>query len=103
MYEENEEPEEGETVTLTDEEGNEHEFEIIQVLKVDDKDYAILIPVDVAGADEEGAVILRVEDENGEAVLVEIDDDEEFERVCEAWDEMEAEDSLEEDPEDESR
>ena len=90
---ENQEPEEAETVTLTDEEGNEHEFEIIEILKVDEKDYAVLIPVDAAGTDEEGAVILRVDQEDGEDVLVEIEDEDEFARGCEAGDEsLECED-----------
>lgn len=88
---ENQEPEEDETVTLTDEDGVEHEFTIIGLLKLDEKDYAILIPVSAAGADEDDAVILRIEQEDGEAVLVEIEDEEEFERVCEAWETQEDE------------
>lgn len=82
---------EDEIIVLTDEEGNEHEFTIIQVIKVDEKDYAILLPTTAEEADdEEGqAVIFRIDtDENGEDVLVDIEDEEEFERVAEAWDEI---------------
>jgi len=72
---------------LMDEDGNEHQFALVQVIKVDEKDYAILLPME---GDEEAdeAVILRIDQENGEDVLVEIEDEEEFERVAEAWDEM---------------
>lgn len=76
-----------EVIVLTDEEGNEHEFTIVQVIKVDEKDYAILLPLH--GEEEaEEAVILRIDTEEGEDVLVEIEDEEEFERVAEAWEEL---------------
>jgi len=76
-----------EVIVLTDEEGNEHEFTIVQVIKVEEKDYAILLPLHEAEESEE-AVILRIDQENGEDILVEIEDEEEFERVAEAWEEL---------------
>lgn len=76
-----------EIIVLTDEEGNEHEFSIVQVIKVDEKDYAILLPVH-AGEEEDQAIILRIDTEEGEDVLVEIEDEAEFDRVAEAWEEM---------------
>ncbi|MDI3257394.1 MAG: DUF1292 domain-containing protein [Kyrpidia sp.] len=74
------------TVVLTDEEGGEHTFRVIDVIEVDGKVYAILLP----GGDEAAeAVIFRVEeDENGEEVLYDIEDDDEWERVAEAYDHM---------------
>ncbi len=77
-----------EIVVLTDEDGNEHEYTIVQVLKVDGKDYAVLLPVEPENEDDEAAVILRIDQEDGEDVLAEIEDDEEFERVAEAWEEL---------------
>lgn len=74
-------------IVLTDEEGNEHEFTIVQVITVDEKDYAVLLPIHDGEEDEE-AVIMRIDEENGEEVLVEIDSEEEFERVADAWEEM---------------
>ena len=63
---------EGDIYTLTDETGKESEFE--------GKTYLALIPVE-EGMDE--YVILRLEaDEKGEEVLVTIDDDDEFDRVA---------------------
>ncbi len=78
-------------VVLTDEEGGEHPFRVIDVIEVEGKIYAILLPdagdVDEAGVEE--AVIFRVEeDENGEEVLYDIEDDDEWERVAEAYSQM---------------
>lgn len=96
-----------EIIVLTDEEGQEHEFAVIQVIKVDEKDYAILLPTegDTVDEDEAEAVILRIDaDENGEDILVEIEDEDEFERVADAWEELlDAEDWTEEEADDEDR
>ena len=69
--------------TLTDEEGNEVEFEFYGELNLDDNTYLALIPLE---GDEDEYVILKVEvDENGDELLVTIDDDDEFERVADAF------------------
>ena len=69
--------------TLTDEEGNESEFELLGELNVDDNVYLALIPLD---GDEDEYVILKVEvDENGDELLVTIDDDDEFDNVADAF------------------
>ena len=69
--------------TLTDEEGNESEFELLGELTIDDNKYLALIPLD---GDEDEYVILKVEvDENGDELLVTIDDDDEFDRVADAF------------------
>ncbi len=84
---------EREFFTLTDEDGNELEFELIGVGEVKGKMYYAMIPADSANAEEnEGFceyVILRVEtDENGEGSLVTIDDDDEFDDVADYFDDM---------------
>ena len=69
--------------TLTDEEGNESEFELLGELNIDDNTYLALIPLD---GDEDEYVILKVEvDENGDELLVTIDDDDEFDKVADAF------------------
>ena len=69
--------------TLTDEEGNESEFEFLGEMSIDDITYLALIPL---GGDEDEYVVLKVEvDENGDELLVTIDDDEEFDRVADAF------------------
>ncbi|TCP54563.1 uncharacterized protein DUF1292 [Tumebacillus sp. BK434] len=73
-----------ERITLTDEDGTEHEFDVLEMLEVDQKMYAILQPVD---AQDEEAVILRVEkDDEGNDVLAYIEDDAEWDKVAEEYD-----------------
>jgi len=85
----------GDVIVLTDEDGKDHEFELIEILEVDAREYAVLAPLDGEGAeagaeptdeDEDEAIILRVEtDENGDRVFSDIEDDAEWEKVAEAW------------------
>lgn len=77
-------------ITLTDEEGEEHQFAILDVIEVEDHEYAILIPAgDEVEEEADEAVILRLEtDDSGEEVLVDIEDDEEWQRVARVWEEM---------------
>lgn len=70
---------------LVDEEDQEHPFQMIDMVEVDGNKYAVLVPLE-EGADEEEAIILKiVEDENGEEVLYDIEDDEEWEKVVDIW------------------
>ena len=70
----------GDIYTLTDETGKESEFELIGSCEFEGKTYLALIPVE-EGTEE--YVILRLEaDEKGEEILVTIDDDDEFDRVA---------------------
>lgn len=71
-------------IVLTDEDGGEHEFEVLEVLEVEQKTYAILQPSDTQ---DDEAIILRIEkDETGNEVLVNIEDDEEWDKVAEMYD-----------------
>lgn len=72
-------------VVLTDEEGKEYEFQVIDMLEMAEEQYAILLP-----AEEEAneAIILKVgEDDEGQQVLFEIENDDEWELVANAWQE----------------
>ena len=78
---------ENDIFTLTDEEGNESQFELIGNLDIGDNTYVALIPLENNDADE--YVVLRVEkDENGEEVLVTIDDDDEFDLVADTFEDQ---------------
>lgn len=71
-------------IVLTDEDGTEHEFEVLEVLEVEQKTYAILQPTDTK---DDEAIILRLEkDDEGQDVLVNIEDDDEWDRVAEEYD-----------------
>ncbi|HLN13084.1 MAG TPA: DUF1292 domain-containing protein [bacterium] len=74
--------EDEDVIKLLDEDGAEHEFSVVDVLDVGEQRYAILQPVS-AGQDTDTAVIFRMEDE----ALVTIEDDAEFERVRQAFEE----------------
>ena len=82
--------EEDEVIVLTDDDGEEHEFNLIDTITVNDKEYAILQPVD-----EEEAIILRFGvDDEGNEVLYDIEDDEEWEKVADAWQEISEEEEV---------
>lgn len=92
--------EEFEEITIVNDEGEEYDFAVDRLFELNGKRYAVLIPLedldDEEGDEEddeaaegeedeeveESAVIFRVEqDDKGEDVLVDIDDDHEFEQV----------------------
>lgn len=78
--------EEVEIVTLTDEEGNESDFEVIGELVVDGTKYMAFMAIE---GDNDEYVVLRCEtDEDGELSLVTIDDDDEFDKVSDAFDDV---------------
>jgi len=77
--------EQEEIVTLIDEEGAEHDFMVIDIIEVDDSEYAILLPMEEDG---EEAIILKITyDEDGNELLIDIEEDEEWEKVADAWEE----------------
>lgn len=70
---------------LVDEEDQEHPFQMIDMVEVDGNQYAVLVPLE-EGSDEDEAIILKIVlDENGEEVLYDIEDDEEWEKVVDIW------------------
>lgn len=72
------------TIILIDDDGQEHKFNLINVLTVAEEEYAVLQP-----EDEDEAIILKFgTDENGDELLFDIESDEEWERVADAWADM---------------
>ena len=75
-------------LSLVDEDGVEHEFEVIDTLDKDDNTYLALIPVVDENSinDTDGElVILKVIEEDGEEFLIAIEDDEEFDDVSDIF------------------
>lgn len=74
-----------EIFTLTDEEGNEHEFELMDVMELDGTTYYALVPYnedpEAALAEDTELVILKGGEEDGVDFLTTIDNDEEYDRV----------------------
>lgn len=87
-----EENNEREFYTLTDEEGNEIEFELIGVTEYKGNTYYAMIPVEDENKETDGFteyVILRVDtDGDGETTLNTLEDDEEFDDVADLFDDM---------------
>lgn len=87
-YEEDEEM----TVELELEDGEVVNCAVITILTVEKQDYIVLLPLDEDGENEDGEVWFyryseNLEDPNEEPELGYIEDDDEYERVSEAFDE----------------
>lgn len=82
-----------EIVMLVDEEGEEHPFQLIAELEIEDKTYVVVAPLDDEEEDDEEEaeiLILRAtyDDEGNISYLADIEDDEEWEMVADAWQEL---------------
>lgn len=81
-----------ETYTLTDDEGNEFEVELLASFEFDGKQYRAITPVegdkDTKKDDStiEYDILLVTTDENGDEILTSIEDDEEFDKVADFFD-----------------
>lgn len=75
-------------VTLTLDDGSELECAVLCIFPVGDKDYIALVPADT-GEKEEGEIFLYqfIEHDNEEIELLNIESDDEFETVSDAFDE----------------
>lgn len=78
-------------VSVLDDEGNEHQFEILDAIETDDGRYVALLPIytdaDAAIEDDGELVILEVVNDEGEDLLVPIEDDDTFDEIAEIFEE----------------
>ena len=76
-------------VVLNDEEGNEVQFEFLDLVELDDEEYVVLLPVTEEGEEEEGeVVILKLEDtdeDSDEESYVGVEDEEILNKVFEIF------------------
>ena len=76
-------------VVLNDEEGNEVQFEFLDLVELDDEEYVVLLPVTEEGEEEEGeVVILKLEDtdeDSEEESYVGVEDEEILNKVFEIF------------------
>ncbi len=70
-------------VVLTDEDGNEVEFQHIDTVEVDGQTYMAFIPAELAVDEEAEVVILKVVEENGEEILATVEDEDEADKIFE--------------------
>lgn len=85
-------PEEEMTVELSLDSGEDVTCAVITILEVDKQDYIVLLPLDENGDNQDGEVWFyryseNPDDPNEEPELDYIDDDAEYEKVAEAFDE----------------
>lgn len=87
---ENEEMMESEIFTLTDEDGNEIDFEVIGECERDGQRYFAMIPVEDSDTDNDVCeyVILKLAMDGDEEVLVSVDDDDELDDVADYFDDL---------------
>ena len=76
-------------LTLQDEDGNDHEFEVLDSLEEDTNRYLALLPVlddpQEAVEDDGELVILKVIGEDDEEYLEAIEDEDEFDRIADIF------------------
>ncbi len=76
-------------VTLSDDDGNEYTFEVLDAVETDEHRYLALLPVHEDPKDlldDSGElVIVRVTEEDGEEFFEEIEDDDEYETIADAF------------------
>lgn len=76
-------------VTLQDDDGKEYTFEVLDAIETDDGRYLAMLPVyddPQQQLDDSGElVVVKAEEENGEEYFTDIEDDDEYETVSEAF------------------
>ena len=70
-------------VDIQDEDGNVTRCEIYDIVDFEDKTYAMLIPLDDEDDEDPEMIVLEYVEDGEEGYFQNIDDEEEFERVCE--------------------
>ena len=78
--------------TLTDEDGNEIDFEVIAQCERDGNTYFAMIPAENENKAEENDIceyiILKLAEEDGEEILVTVDDDDELDDIADYFDDL---------------
>jgi uncharacterized protein YrzB (UPF0473 family) len=74
--------EENKIITMLDEDGEKIDFELIEIIELDEKKYALLAPI----GEEDDAFVYKIEVIDGKEQYIAVEDEEEFERVLEEYD-----------------
>ena len=69
-------------VELSDEEGNITNCEIYDIVEFEGKTYAMLLPVDEENKTDPELIVLEYIENNEEGTFISIEDEDEFNRVC---------------------
>lgn len=76
--------EEVKQITTIDEDGNEVNLILLEIVTVDDQDYALLMSEDDVDSEEPETVLMRLKTEGDEYIFEVIEDDDEFDLVSQA-------------------
>ncbi|MBZ9608930.1 DUF1292 domain-containing protein [Clostridium estertheticum] len=74
--------EENKIITMLDEDGEKVDFELIEIIELDENKYALLAPI----GEEDDAFVYKIEVVDGKEQYIAVEDEEEFERVLEEYD-----------------
>ena len=88
MSEENKQPEEEATVTLSLDDGTDVECAIVSIFPAGGKDYIALLPIEGKESEDGEVFIYRYVEVDGQPDLENIEDDDEYELVADAFDEL---------------
>lgn len=86
-------------ITTIDEDGNEVNLVLLDIVTVDDQDYALLMAEEDIDSEEPETVLMRLKTEGEEYIFEVIEDDDEFDLVSQAI----IDDAAQEDEEDEEK
>lgn len=95
---------EADLLTLLDDEGNEHEFEVIDEIENDDGHFVALVPTQAdSGIEPDTYYIFEIVEEDGEEQLMEVEDEALLDKLAEVFETRFEEDFYddEDEPEDE--
>ena len=70
-------------VELCDEDGNITKCEVYDIVDFEEKTYAMLLPLDEENEEDPELIVLEYIEEGDECYFQNIDDEDEFDRVCE--------------------
>ncbi|MBK5241812.1 DUF1292 domain-containing protein [Clostridium sp.] len=73
--------EENKIITMVDEDGEKVEFELVEIIDLNENKYALLAPV----GDEDDAYVYKIEEVDGKKEYIAVEDEEEFEKVLEEY------------------
>ena len=73
--------EENKIISMMDEDGEKVDFELVEIIELEEIRYALLAPI----GDEEDAFVYKIETVDGKEQYIAVEDEEEFERVLEEY------------------
>lgn len=82
-------------IEIVDENEETTKCEIYDVIDFEDKTYALLLPLDEEGAEEAEVIVMQYIEEGDEGYFQNIEDEKEFQRVCEYIESLDEEDEEE--------